>query len=73
MSQKPFAVGLNEVALLPFFIFFNFFTALRINCSLKKDASAIKISEGEKPRYISMFYVNLPASQPSANHFSSVS
>ena len=40
------------------------FIAIRINCSQEKDASAIKISEGEKkPRYISMFYV-----QRSAEH-----
>lgn len=44
MPWKSFVAGCNEVVLLPFF------TAIRINCSLEKDASAIKISEGEKPR-----------------------
>lgn len=39
--HKSFAIGHNEVVLLHFI-------AIRINCSQEKDASAIKISEGEK-------------------------
>jgi hypothetical protein len=48
------------------------FIAIRINCSQEKDASTIKISEGEKAQ-VYKYVLCETLSQASANHFSSVS